>query len=457
MIDTLSGVYPAPPPAARTVTLIPLFPPLPKRKRVAAYARVSVEKDAMLHSLAAQVSYYNDMIRKRPDWEYAGVYADEGLTGTSENRPEFQRLLADCRAGKIDLILVKSISRLARNTVTMLSTVRELKSFGIDVFFEKENIHSLSGDGELMLSVLASFAQEESLSVSENCRWRIRKKFNEGTPTGMIIYGYTVKNGTFTIVPEEAAVVKLIFSLFLNGCGRVAIANYLNEKHIPSPRGASWGPSMLHDMLQNEKYAGDLLLQKYITTDHLTKKTPRNRGEQPQYYVQDDHPAIIDRETFDRVQAEIARRAEKYKHTRISTTFPTFPTFPTQTVKYSFTGKIICGVCGKPFIRQMGNSGTPYAKPVWLCGAYAAHGRKGCPSRRIAEKILIPITCDALHTQEENLPSAIDRLDKITVYPDGRLVISQSSQEIERQWSNPSRRASWNEKQRTLDSKQMKE
>ena len=159
----------------RVVSLVPFLPPLPKRKRVAAYARVSLDKDAMLHSLAAQVSYYKGLIQRKPEWEYAGVYADEGLTGTKENRPEFQRLLADCRAGKIDMVIVKSISRLARNTVTMLATVRELKGLGIDVLFEKENIHSMSGDGELMLAILASFAQEESLSVSENCKWRIRR------------------------------------------------------------------------------------------------------------------------------------------------------------------------------------------------------------------------------------------------------------------------------------------
>ena len=160
----------------KIIEKIPKLAQLPKRKRVAAYARVSLEKDAMLHSLAAQVSHYSAFIQQNPAWVYAGVYADEGLTGTKESRPEFQRLLADCRSGSIDMIIVKSISRFARNTVTLLSTVRELKGLGIDVFFERENIHSMSGDGELMLSILASFAQEESLSVSENCKWRIRKK-----------------------------------------------------------------------------------------------------------------------------------------------------------------------------------------------------------------------------------------------------------------------------------------
>ncbi|MBQ2955593.1 MAG: recombinase family protein, partial [Clostridia bacterium] len=182
-----------------------------KLKRVAAYARVSTGKDAMLHSLAAQVSYYSDLIQRNPEYEYAGVYADEGLSGTRESRPEFQRMLKDCRDGKIDRILCKSISRFARNTVVLLETVRELKGLGISVYFEEQKIDTMSGDGEFMLSILASFAQEESRSVSENCKWRVRKKFEQGIPTGFGMYGYTVKTGSFTIVPEEAEVVRRIF------------------------------------------------------------------------------------------------------------------------------------------------------------------------------------------------------------------------------------------------------
>lgn len=254
----------------RTVTRVPLIAPLPRRKRVAAYARVSVEKDASLHSLAAQISHYSSLIQSRRDWEYAGVYADEGLSGTRTNRPEFQRLLQDCLAGKIDMVLVKAISRFARNTVTMLETVRELKTMGIDVYFEKENIHSMSGDGELMLTILASFAQAEAQSVSENCRWRIKKNFENGIPVGVFIYGYKMKNGTFTIKPREAEIIRLIYKLFLEGMGRVAIASYLNEKGIPAPEGGKWHPGILYFMLRNEKYVGDLVLQKYYTKDYLT-------------------------------------------------------------------------------------------------------------------------------------------------------------------------------------------
>ena len=188
-----------------------------KRKRVAAYARVSSGKDAQLHSLSAQISYYNNYIGSRGDWELAGIYADEAMTGTKENRPQFQKLLSDCRAGKIDMVIVKSITRLARNTVTLLETARELKALEIDVFFEKENIHTLSTDGELMLTLLASFAQEESRSASENVKWRIRKNFERGIPTGGGLFGYRFKDGMLQVVPEEAEIVKQIFNNFLSG------------------------------------------------------------------------------------------------------------------------------------------------------------------------------------------------------------------------------------------------
>ena len=187
----------------RTIRKVnPALPKPPKILNVAAYARVSLEKDSMLHSLSAQISHYSGLIQRHPGWRYAGVYADKALTGTKAERPEFQRLLADCRAGKIDLILTKSISRFARNTVTLLGTVREMKTLGIDIFFEEQNIHSLSGEGELMLSILASYAQEESRSVSENCKWRIQKKFEQGIPTTTQINGLKIDHGRITVIPE---------------------------------------------------------------------------------------------------------------------------------------------------------------------------------------------------------------------------------------------------------------
>ena len=309
-----------------------------KLQRVAAYARVSSGKEAMLHSLSEQISYYSDHIQSHPGWEYAGVYADADYTGTKDSRPEFQHLLADCRAGKIDRVLTKSLSRFARNTVTLLEIVREMKALGVAIVFEKENIDTSSGDGELMLSILASFAQAESLSVSENCKWRIRKDFAEGKTMNLaLLYGYRSVGGKIEIVPEEAEVVRRAFAAYLSGIGTPTIAAMLRREHAPTRMGGDWYDKGVMEMLKNEKYTGDALLQKTSKLDHLSKKVVQNRGELPQYYVEGSHPAIIDRETFERVQALIARNYLK-----------TAPSKPLNT-RYPFTGKILCEHCGKHF------------------------------------------------------------------------------------------------------------
>lgn len=416
----------------RIVSLVPLIPPLPKRKRVAAYARVSLDKDAMLHSLAAQVSYYKGLIQRKPEWEYAGVYADEGLTGTKENRPEFQRLLADCRAGKIDMVIVKSISRLARNTVTMLATVRELKGLGIDVLFEKENIHSMSGDGELMLSILASFAQEESLSVSENCKWRIRKNFAAGEGNSFLMYGYRIRGGEYEIVPEEAEIVRNIYEWYLDGTGTGRIAIMLNAKQVKPCRGTSWNRTTIMSILRNEKYTGNILLQKTFISDHLTKAKKKNNGELPQYYVEGSHEAIIDKATFDRVQDELKRRAELYE-TGNSVVKDHNP----------LAQKITCGLCGKHFIRKFVNTAAKYKRPLWICQTYLAKTKAACPSRRISEKVLLPILAGVLGVQEEEVLDEACRIEEITVFPDGRLIINADGETVERHWENPSRALSW--------------
>ena len=222
----------------RTIKKVTFTAPIEKPlTRVAAYARVSTGKDAMLHSLSAQVSYYSNLIQNHPGWSYAGVYADEAVTGTKEERENFQRLISDCKAGKIDMVITKSISRFARNTVTLLETVRDLKSIGIDIFFEEQNIHTMSSDGELMLTILASYAQEESRSVSENCKWRIRKNFEEGIFNTFSLYGYEKVNGEIRIKEDEAEVIRKIFKLYLNGLGAVKIAKELRHRNIPSPKG----------------------------------------------------------------------------------------------------------------------------------------------------------------------------------------------------------------------------
>lgn len=430
----------------RIVSLVPLIPPLPKRKRVAAYARVSLDKDAMLHSLAAQISYYKGLIQRKPDWEYAGVYADEGLTGTKENRPEFQRLLADCRAGKIDLVIVKSISRLARNTVTMLATVRELKALGIDVLFEKENIHSMSGDGELMLSILASFAQEESLSVSENCKWRIRRDFAAGEGNSFDMYGYKIRGGEYEIVPEEADVVRQIYSWYLDGVGTGRIAIMLNAMQIPPCRGSLWNRTTIMSVLRNEKYTGNILLQKTFISDHLTKKKRVNRGELPQYYVEDSHEAIIDKATFDRVQEELKRRAEQYE-TASSVVKEHNP----------LAQKITCGLCGKHFIRKFGNTSAKYKRPLWICQTYLARTKAVCPSRRISEKVLLPILAGVLGVQEEDVMDEAYRIEEIVVFPEGRLTIRVDGAVVERHWENPSRALSWTDEMKQEAKKKERE
>ena len=216
------------------VNIAPAVAETPRIKRVAAYARVSCGKDTMLHSLAAQIDYYRDYIMMNPEWRFAGVYADESKTGTKDNREQFQELLSECRSGNIDMVITKSISRFARNTVTLLETVRELKSLGIDVFFEEQNIYTMSAEGEVMLTLLASFAQAESLSCSDNCKWRIRKGFEEGRASTCTMLGYRLVDGEITLVEEEAETAKRIFDLYLAGYGLQKIANTLNEEGLYS-------------------------------------------------------------------------------------------------------------------------------------------------------------------------------------------------------------------------------
>lgn len=236
-------------------------PNLRRRKKVAAYARVSMDSERMHHSLSAQVSYYSSLIQKNPDWEYAGVYADYGISGTgTKKRQEFQRMLEDAEAGKIDIILTKSIQRFARNTVDLLRTVRHLKELGIEVWFEKENIHTLSGDGELMMTILASFAQEESRSISENVRWRVKKRFEKGIPNGRFrIYGYRWKGNHLVVKPGEAAVVKFIYANFLKGVSAETTEKQLEEQGVKSFNGKHFGNSSIRMILQNITYTGNML------------------------------------------------------------------------------------------------------------------------------------------------------------------------------------------------------
>ena len=449
-----------------TMTISRIAPPvqMPRLKRVAAYARVSMGKDAMLHSLAAQVSYYSELIQRNPEWEYAGVYADEGLTGTKENRPEFQRMLKDCRDGKIDMILVKSISRFARNTVTLLETVRILKEMGISVYFEEQKIDTMSGDGELMLSILASFFQEESRNVSENCKWRVRKKFEKGEPTGFRMYGYDIRNGVFTIIPEEAAVVRRIFRMYLDGMGSVRIMKTLIAEGIPAPEGGLWNASVIMMMLRNEKYAGDLLLQKFFTNNHIEKKQCFNRGELPQYFVADDHEPIIDRETFEAVQAEIERRKAMYKvtgdHKAAKDVKDYLPDLEERKLSDMPLGaRIHCGICGKKYRRKMARRGTPYAAPIWICSTFNHRGKAYCASKQIPEKILIDLIVGVLGiSQTLDDVGAFERIHHIEMHPDNRVqFVFQDGHTEDHFWKDHLRKDSWNAEKRKKAAEKTKE
>lgn len=415
--------------------MAPVTAPLFKRKRVAAYARVSSGKDAMLHSLSAQISYYSEYIQNNPGWEYVGVYADEALTGTKDNREEFQRLLGDCRAGLIDIVITKSISRFARNTVTMLETIRELKSLNIDVFFEKENVHTMSGDGELMLSILASFAQAESLSVSENCKWRFRKNFKEGIPSTNLILGYETINGTLEIVPEEAKLVKMIYTDFLNGMGRNAIIKKLNKNGFQTKLGCDWHVNTIRQILANEKYTGDMLLQKTFISNHIDKKKRINIGELPKYYVNNCHEPIIDRKIFERVQTELQKRATTYHKSKEAPKH-----FP-------FTSKIICEKCGKYYRRKINNAGSKYAKPVWICSTFNELGKTSCSSQQIPEDILLSLTAEVLSCSEFDETVFNKKLKELRVPGPNKLIyIFNNGDTFEKQWQHKSRSETWKEK-----------
>ena len=417
----------------------PLIAKIPSKKRVAAYARVSSGKDSMLHSLSAQISYYNDYIQKHCEWEYVGVYADEAITGTKDSRTEFQRLLTDCREGKIDMVITKSISRFARNTVDMLEVVRELKDLNINVFFEKENIYSISGDGELMLTILAFFAQEESRSVSENCKWRIRNKFKEGIPFSFSIIGYDLKNGRLEMVPHEADIIRMIFNDYLSGMGKNAIMKKLNESGIKTKKGNQWNIATVDRVLRNEKYIGDLLLQKFFSSNHIEKQKFENTGQLPRYHVKDSHEAIIDRDTFTLVQQKPEENAERFQPQR-----EVYRTYP-------FAWKVVCEKCNKNYRRKINSAGTRYEKPVWICSTYNKLGKAACPSQQIPENILISLVNQVLGIKEFDEVAFERKIKEIRV-PEANTVkfVFHDGRIIKKEWQNESRSKSWNEEKRQL-------
>lgn len=326
-----------------------------KGRRVAAYARVSTATEEQATSYEAQVAYYTELIENRADWEMAGIYTDEGITGTStKHRDGFKQMISDALAGKIDLIVTKSVSRFARNTVDSLTTVRKLKEKGVEIFFEKENIWTLDSKGELLITIMSSLAQEESRSISENVRWGVRKRFADGRvalPYPHFLGYDKGPDGRPVINEKEAEVVRKIYRMYLSGYSLHAIARTLGDEQIPVPvpRGKKWYVNTVKSILQNEKYKGDALLQKTYIADFLTKKQVKNKGEVTQYYVTGSHEAIIDPETWELVQYEIKRRKRAKK-------------------LHAFTHMFVCEHCGSFYGSKTWHSNQEkYKTVVWQC------------------------------------------------------------------------------------------
>lgn len=352
--------------------------------RVAAYARVSDESEC--ESLVSQVQYYNTLIQGNPDWQFAGIFSDEGISGTTKRRPGFQAMLDACRAGKVDIVLTKSISRFARNTVDLLEAIRGLKEMGVGVRFDRERIDTLSSDGELMLTVLASYAQEESRSISENCKWGIRKRFEEGRHIGCAhILGYRWKNDKAVVIPEEARIVKDIFKWYLNGMEPNAIADRLNAHGLRGRRGGKFAGCYIREMLRNERFKGDVLLQKMYNGKIRRCKT-MNGGELPQFYVSHAAPPIIDADTFDRVQRKLAGE------------------------KNYFRGKVHCACCGEMYVRKDGK--------YLACKSREKHRAEPCPGRYIRIDRLEEYCAGLLGLKEFDGEVFLRMVDHIEAYED---------------------------------------
>ena len=435
----------------RKINIIePKVPQMPSRKKVAAYARVSMESERLQHSLSAQVSYYSSLIQQNPAWEYAGVYADDGITGTKTNdRTEFNRMIADCEAGKIDIILTKSISRFARNTVDLLNAVRHLKELGISVQFEKEHIDSLSEDGELMLTLLASFAQEEVRSLSDNVKWGTRKRFEKGIPNGRFqIYGYRWDGDHLVVEPEEAKIVKLIYVNFLNGLSAESTEKQLEEMGVKSYKGQHFGNTSIRQILGNITYTGNLLFQKEYTVDPISKKSRKNQGELPQYWVENTHEAIIPMEVYQAVQEEKARRRE-------------LGVFANWSINTScFTSKIKCGRCGKSYQRsnRKGRKDPDANYTVWICGTRRKTGNAQCQNKDIPEPMLKEACTAVLGLDEFDETVFSEQIDHIEIpapyemvfyFKDGRIVPHR--------WQSTMRKDCWTDERRAAKGRYVQE
>lgn len=396
--------------AAKNVTVIPAtFNPrtrrpqaMKARRRVAGYARVSTDSDEQFTSYEAQVDYYTSFIKSNLEWEFVAVYTDEGVSGLGTKKREgFNRMIEDALAGFIDLIVTKSVSRFARNTVDSLTTIRKLKENGTEVFFEKEAIWTFDARGELLITLMSSLAQEESRSISENVTWGQRKRMADGKVTLPYkqFLGYRKgPDGLPEIVPEEAEVVRRIYRMFIEGMATSRIAKTLTDEGVPTPAGKKkWQVSVVESILTNEKFKGEARLQKKFTTDYLTKKMKVNEGEVPQYYVKNSHPAIIEPDAWEQVQKEMARRKASPRQRYCNS---------------PFSGKIVCGDCGGIYGSKVWHSNDQYRRVIWQCNGKF----KG------AEK------CQTPHLTDEQIKEAFIQAvsilisDREALIEDGRLL-----------------------------------
>lgn len=394
--------------ASKVVTVIPQTKKIKRdptnqkinKRKVAGYARVSTDLEQQQNSYQTQLDYYTVYISSRPDWEFVGMYSDEGVTGTSmKKRDGFNRMIEDALSGKIDLIVTKSVSRFARNTVDSLSTVRKLKDAGVEVYFEKENIYTLDQKGELLITIMSSLAQEESRSISENTTWGQRKRMADGH--GCIGFSHFLgydrgPEGEFVINEDQAKIVKRIFNEYLDGRNTSQIAKGLSSDGIKTVTGKDkWHPSTIQSILKNEKYIGDCLMQKYYIDDFLTKKLVKNEGELQQYYVKGHHEPIITEDVFNAVQRKL-RAGPRKKHLSGAR---------------DFSSMVICGDCGAYYGSKVWHSNDKYKKVVYRCNN-KYNGDK-CKTPSIDEEHLEEIFVEAINQLLENKDEIIANLERL--------------------------------------------
>lgn len=383
------------------------------RLKVCAYCRVSTDNTEQLTSYQAQMQHYSEHISQNPSWIFVGIYADEGISGTStKNRTQFNKMIEDCKNHKIDMVLTKSISRFARNTLDCLKYIRRLKEYGVAVFFEKENVNTLDSKGEFLLTLLSSLAQEESRSVSTNTKWGIAHKFQQGEI--MLNYtqflGYTKnEKGDLVIVPKEAKIIKRIYKDYLEGKSAKQIARELTADKVKPPGGGKkWFDSTILSILKNEKYYGDAILQKSITTDFLTKKRVKNTGQLPKYYVHNNHEGIITKEVFMKVQEEILRRNNLPGGSKGGTM--------TYQSKFALAHRIVCSECGTTF-RRCTWTYTGEKVRVWRCGKRIATAGKGCRAEAIYEteiqEAFVKVMNELLQNQEAFIGPLLENIDMV--------------------------------------------